>query len=408
MDLLQLSWAVILFIGAFFVSKRGIPVLVTAALSKRLMDEPEEHRKIHDESVPTLGGIVFIGSLWLVFSLHPQSILFDGFGYLLAASLVLFVTAIKDDLFVLSPTKKLLAQFTAAIFLIFGADVYVETFGGVFGIETVPYAASVLVSVAVFVVVTNALNLIDGVDGLAATTVITCSLFFSFWFFTAAIYPLALFSLFFAGAMGGFLWHNREPATVFMGDTGALLSGFYLAFMGIEFLNTAEAAPFEFAWQANTPVILIAILIVPLYDTLRVFLLRVLNGKSPFKADAEHIHHQLLNTGFSHTQVTLSIIGIQIFIVTTAMLLSPLMSVNYLLLTIIALSVLIFPTLSFKRKIISKVTGLELEDENRFNQPAEPEEILDEGNEEDPGSTVFGEEETNFEKSNGAPVNQTG
>ena len=90
------------------------------------------------------------------------------------------------------------------------------------------------------------------------------------------------------------------------------------------------------------------------------------------------------------------------------MLLSPLMSVNYLLLTIIALSVLIFPTLSFKRKIISKVTGLELEDENRFNQPAEPEEILDEGNEEDPGSTVFGEEETNFEKSNGAPVNQTG
>ncbi|MDR9367136.1 MAG: hypothetical protein RI575_17505 [Balneolaceae bacterium] len=178
--------------------------------------------------------------------------------------------------------------------------------------------------------------------------------------------------------------------------------------MGIKFLNTAEAAPSEFAWQANTPVILIAILIVPLYDTLRVFLLRVLNGKSPFEADAEHIHHQLLNTGFSHTQVTLSIVGIQIFIVTAAIMLSPLMSVNYLLLTIIALSVLIFPTLSFKRKIISKVTGLELEEKNRFSHPVEPEEILDEVNDEDPGSSVFGEKETEFKKSNGTTVNQTG
>jgi len=381
MDLLELFLTILLFILAFFITKRGVVVMVRAALSKRFTDNPENERKIHSDHVPTLGGIVFIAALWLVFSIHPQSMLFDGFGYLLASSIVLFIIAIKDDLFLLAPSKKIIAQLTAAFFMIFGAGIYVETFGGVFGVETLPYTASVVVSIAVYVVVTNAVNLIDGVDGLAATVVIACSLFFSFWFFTAGIYPLALFSLFFAGAMGGFLWHNREPATVFMGDTGALLSGFYLAFLGIEFLNTAVSAPVEFTWQANTPAILIAILIVPLYDTLRVFIIRVLKGRSPFKADAEHIHHELLNTGLNHTQVTLIIVGMQCIIVIAAIVLSHFMSVNYLLMTIIALSVVVFPTMSFKRKILSRITNIEFIQEKLYRDKVKPEEIIAEGRE---------------------------
>jgi len=170
----------------------------------------------------------------------------------------------------------------------------------------------------------------------------------------AGYYGEAVFSLIVAGAFLGFLFHNWQPASIFMGDTGALLAGFYLSILGIRFLNTAVNGEIVVGWQPAAPVILVSVLMVPLYDTLRVFIIRTFNGKSPFDADADHIHHHLINMGFSHQNVTLVLGGLQIGFIALAIALAPYVGVNALLGIVIAVALLVFPTLSLKRKLLSK------------------------------------------------------
>lgn len=351
---------ILLLFATVIAVYRGIPVLILAAKSKRLLDHPDDGRKRHYEATPALGGVAILAALWVFFSLHPSSILFEGHSYLLAGSILLFIVGMKDDLFVMSATKKLAAQLLAAAFMVWGAGVSIETFGGVFGVDAVPSLAGSLMAVFVIVVVINAMNLIDGVDGLAGSLTVISALFFAGWFYMAGYHGEAVFALFLAGAFLGFLFHNWQPASIFMGDTGALLSGYYLSILGIRFLNTAVNGPVVAEWQVAAPVILVATLIVPLYDTLRVFIIRAFNGKSPFDADADHIHHHLINMGFSHLNVTLVLSVLQIGFIALVVGLSSYMGVNALLTIVFLGSLFVFPTLSLKRKFLSKTPLLKM------------------------------------------------
>jgi UDP-N-acetylmuramyl pentapeptide phosphotransferase/UDP-N-acetylglucosamine-1-phosphate transferase len=343
-----------LFLSAIIAVYKGIPVLISAAKSKKLLDKPNDGRKVHQNPTPALGGVAILASLWIFYSLHPLSASFAGNSYMLAGSILLFVVGIKDDLYMMSATKKLAAQILAALFMVVGAGVSINTFGGVFGVESVPPLAGSLMAVFVIVVVINAMNLIDGVDGLAGSLTVISALFFTGWFAMAGHYGEAVFSIILAGAFLGFLYHNWQPASIFMGDTGALLSGFYLSILGIRFLNTAVNGPVVAGWQIAAPVILVSVLMVPLYDTLRVFMIRALNGKSPFNADADHIHHHLIKMGFSHQNVTLVLSALQIGFIALSIVIAPYIGVNALLAIVIASALLVFPTLSLKRKLLSK------------------------------------------------------
>lgn len=353
MGLLEFMFSIALAIAALVFVYKGIPIIIRVARAKRLLDLPMDDRKIHFVGVPALGGVAIITAIWLTFSIHPVSEMMQGFSTLLSASIVIFVVGLKDDLFMMDPLKKLIAQITASLFMIVGGGIYIQSFGGVFGIVTIPYFLSVAISLFTMVVVINAINLIDGIDGLAGTISVLSALFFGAWFWQAGLYGEAVFSTIFVCAMCGFLIHNWERATIFMGDTGALLSGLYLSVLGIRFLNSALATPEITFWQSAAPVLLVAALIVPLYDTLRVFILRVGSGGSPFDADAEHVHHQLLSMGLSHQQVTLTLAVFQIIILGSAILLSPFLGVNALLATVLGISLLLFPTLSLKRKLLA-------------------------------------------------------
>ncbi|NBB76846.1 MAG: undecaprenyl/decaprenyl-phosphate alpha-N-acetylglucosaminyl 1-phosphate transferase [Bacteroidetes bacterium] len=339
--------------AGLFTTFYGIPILIRAAEAKRLMDHPGNDRKIHQKEVPALGGIAIAGVLWLAFSLHPEALNLKGFGMLLSSSIIIFTVALKDDLFVVDPYKKLFSQITAACLVIFGGGVYIQSFGGVFGIDSLPFIGSVAITLFVFIVVINALNLIDGIDGLAGSLVCISSLFFGFWFYSAGLYAEAVFSLILAASMGGFLIHNWQPASIFMGDTGALLSGFYLSFLGIRYLNASLATPDVFSWQPAAPIILVAALVVPLYDTLRVFILRAFTRKSPFDADANHIHHQMLQMGMTHSRVTLTLAFFQILILGMAIVLSAYLSVTLLLGAVLLSALLLLPTVAIKRRLIN-------------------------------------------------------
>jgi UDP-N-acetylmuramyl pentapeptide phosphotransferase/UDP-N-acetylglucosamine-1-phosphate transferase len=223
--------------------------------------------------------------------------------------------------------------------------------GGVFGEHHIPHWAGILLTAFTMIVVTNAYNLIDGVDGLAGGVGMIASIFFAWWFWQAGMMAESVLAITLAGSLLGFLWYNFSPASTFMGDTGSQIVGFLLAFLAVSFvsngLTTASIVPFQHA----IPVLVLAVLIVPLYDTLRIFILRVLQKKSPFHPDRLHIHHQLLDTGFNHKGTCFVIYGFNLAIIALAMLLSQ-VNINLMLGIVLLSTVLLFPTFYFKRSVL--------------------------------------------------------
>jgi UDP-N-acetylmuramyl pentapeptide phosphotransferase/UDP-N-acetylglucosamine-1-phosphate transferase len=166
------------------------------------------------------------------------------------------------------------------------------------------------------IVITNSFNLIDGIDGLASGIGITAALTFGIWFFLSGEYEYAILSACLIGAMSAFFRFNICPngRKIFMGDTGALILGIIISVLTVQF-NEANIFYKGSLSVYSVPAVSISILILPLYDTLRVFTLRIINKKSPFSADKNHLHHRLLRLGFSHLQATGFLIGINILFI---------------------------------------------------------------------------------------------
>lgn len=356
MQFYSVSWLIVASLSTFFIVFLGIPKIVSIAKLKRLFDDYRDERKIHSGFIPNIGGIVLVIGFVIGLSLKPSSIAIPGYNFLIASLLVLFIAGVKDDLLVISPAKKLIAQFIAATLIIFGADLKIVSFGGVFGLGELPLLLSITVTYAVFIVMINAINLLDGIDGLAASVTCLSVLLFSGLFYVTGQFGLFTCCIILAVSYGTFLIHNWAPAQIFMGDTGSLVAGFLLAFTGIHFLNTGLAlGPVAF-WQPFIPVILVSILVLPLYDTLRVILVRLLNGKSPLYPDNNHVHHQVISVGLNHAQATFLLIIMNIIIVGFTFAGSYILnSPNTLLLLTIILSIILFPTVSIKRKLIQTI-----------------------------------------------------
>lgn len=284
------------------------PNIISISKIKGLMDAPGE-RKMHSTQTPTLGGL----GVFIVFSL--TIIIFGAIANLLQADLikllslfgsliVLVFLGIKDDLISVSPKGKFLGQLVAVMNVVVLTDIRIVNFEGLLGIGELPYLASVVYSIFVFVLVINALNLIDGIDGLAASIAIISSTSFGILFLINENYLMTLVSAILVGSLIGFLRYNLSSnKKIFMGDCGSMLTGFLLAYQGIGFLTVNEIA-LPLNKVPNAPVLLLAILSYPLFDLLRVFSIRVKQKRSPFSADANHIHHRLLRLGLNHKLAT--------------------------------------------------------------------------------------------------------
>ena len=147
----------------------------------------------------------------------------------------------------------------------------------------------------------NGFNLIDGINWLSAVVSIVVTTFFGVWFWVTGHYDLAIVSSSLVGSLLGFMWFNKTPAKIFMGDTGSLIIGLIIGVQTIYFIKLSPASN----WSLNSaPIIAFGVLIVPLFDTLRVFISRALKGKSPLNPDKNHIHHKLLELGFSHMKAS--------------------------------------------------------------------------------------------------------
>ena len=169
----------------------------------------------------------------------------------------------------------------------------------------------VIISLFTIVVITNSFNLIDGVDGLAGSLGLLTTLIFGTYFFYAGELTYAVMSFALSGSIIGFLIFNHSPAKVFMGDTGSLLLGLVNSILVIKFINTAGNPSGNFPLQ-SAPAIGFSILMIPLFDTLRVFGLRIIQRRSPFSPDRTHVHHFLLDLGLSHRMVTITCVLVNI------------------------------------------------------------------------------------------------
>lgn len=289
---------------AFLICYFSIPVIIEVANSKKLFDEPDS-RKIHKRVVPTLGGLgIFAGFILATLIGTPPSVS-TLLQYFIAASLVIFFLGVKDDILILSASKKFLGQLFAAGIIIKFGGLQIESLYGIFGIYEIPPTASILLTAFTIIVITNSFNLIDGVDGLAGSLGILTSLIFGWYFYKTGQSVYAVMAVSLAGSLLGFLIYNFSPAKIFMGDTGSLLIGLLNSIFVIKFITTA-AAPDAMIPISAAPAIGFAILIVPLFDTLRVVTIRIFNRRSPFCPDRNHIHHFLLDLGLSHTAIVIT------------------------------------------------------------------------------------------------------
>lgn len=301
---------------SFLISFIAIPAIIRVADEKRLFDLPDA-RKVHTRQIASLGGVgIFIGfllSLLLCVSLEQS----PEFRYFYAALLLVFFLGIKDDILILSASKKFAGQILAAAMIIHLAGVRIDSMHGFLGIYSLPDAISYPLSYLIVIVVVNAFNLIDGVDGLAGSLGVLTTAAFGTYFAMAHMPHYALFSFAFTGALCAFLVYNYHPAKIFMGDSGALLLGLVNAILVIKFITVADSVNGTFP-IASSVAIGFSVLIVPLLDTLRVFSIRIIHGRSPFSPDRNHIHHLLLDRGFNHSQVALLCLGTNAFFIAVA------------------------------------------------------------------------------------------
>jgi UDP-GlcNAc:undecaprenyl-phosphate/decaprenyl-phosphate GlcNAc-1-phosphate transferase len=287
---------------SFFITFFAVPAVIRVADEKGLFDKPDS-RKLHTKAIASLGGVgIFIGFflsllLFLPIYLHPE------FQFLLAASFLTFFLGIKDDILVLSASKKFVGQLIAAAIIIHFADIRIDSMHGFLNIYQLPDLISYPLSYITIIVIVNAFNLIDGVDGLAASLGILTTAVFGIYFTMAdqSGYALLAFSL--TGSLGAFLAYNYHPAKIFMGDSGSLLLGLINAVLVIKFITVADSTAGSFPITSSVA-IGFSILLIPLLDTLRVFSVRIAKGRSPFSPDRNHIHHLLLDRGLTHSQVT--------------------------------------------------------------------------------------------------------
>jgi len=294
------------FITALVITYVAIPKVMFFSEKLRLFDEAGI-RASHKGSVPIFGGIAIFSGI--IFSLLFWADI-ENIQFILVSILIVFFVGVIDDLLVLSPTKKIVGQIISVLILVFLQELQIDNMHGVLGIYELPDWVSVLFTIFVVIVITNGFNLIDGVDGLAGGIGIIASFAFGIIALFMSDIPgqgdMAIIAFTLMGALLGFLKYNFHPAKIFMGDTGSLVVGIILSVLAINSIRYGLVTD-TIKLPNKGPLLAIVILAIPLFDSLRVFVARVIKGRHPLSPGRGHIHHALLNLGFGHKYTSLAL-----------------------------------------------------------------------------------------------------
>ena len=300
----RLFQVIVSAIVACATSITAIPVIIKISRLKNLMADPGE-RSSHITKTPTLGGVAIFASTLISYFLWENPDEGQLIHLSISAIVILFFLGVKDDILVLSPKKKMFVQVAVSALVVVLADLRIENLFGIFGINEVPYVLSLPLTVFIFIALINAINLIDGIDGLAGGIGMIAGGMFGLWFFLNGHFAMACLAASMAGSLFGFLRFNySRTSKIFMGDTGSLIVGFLLSMFALKFIQLNIEYRFNPNASFSAPILAIVVLIVPIFDTLRVFIIRLKDKKSPFVGDRNHLHHILIDSGLSHFQTS--------------------------------------------------------------------------------------------------------
>ncbi|MFA7493147.1 MAG: MraY family glycosyltransferase [Proteiniphilum sp.] len=320
----------------------ALPEIQRICFQKKLFDAHDE-RKVHAGIVPRLGGASFLPVMILSFLLvlsgnillktplmadiHMASLL--EWTLLLPAIIFLSLTGLVDDLVEVRYRTKLLIQLIAAA-LFTASGVWINDLHGLFGLYEISPVVGVPLTIIIIISVINAFNFIDGIDGLAAGIAMLAFLFFGITLIYLRLYIISIFLFAALGMLIPFLFYNifgkaSDHSKIFMGDCGSLTLGMLLAAIAVKVYHSVSIG----SDHSSLPLVLgFSILIVPMLDALRVVVLRVIKGKSPFKPDRNHMHHLLLDLGFSHRVATLIMLTNALFFGAVTIFFAPRLNVN--------------------------------------------------------------------------------
>ncbi|MDT0647450.1 MraY family glycosyltransferase [Zunongwangia sp. F260] len=339
-------------LGAFLFTFYTLPKVLWVSHEKKLTKQING-RSSHHTQTPNFGGVAF----FLVFVLFVSVLQSIQTGYtgnhLIAGMTLLFLVGLKDDLVISTAKVKLLGQITAALFIIFSPELHLSTLHGFLGIHEVPELIGYFLKAFLVVALINAYNLVDGIDGLAAIVgMIICTAYACVFYITGHPY-FVLLGVTVAGTLAAYLRFNfsRGKRKMFMGDSGSLIIGFMIAFLTLKVLVMEPGITVSMVAFSgyNRILLILAILFIPILDTGRVMILRMLGGKSPFEADRNHAHHVLLDLGFTHWQASTCLGGLNIFVIVGFFLLSGVISASWVTVILLLMFIIIGALLNILR-----------------------------------------------------------
>jgi len=337
---------------AILISYLAMPVIIRAASFKNVIDNPKSEWRYRKKLVPTLGGLGVLAAFIISFSVWGNANSLNSYPFLIAGLFILSLLSLEDEVLTSTPVKKLIIQLIAALELVIGANLVIENLYGFFGIYSIPWFMGVTITVLMVVGLINALHLIDGIDGLAGGVGIIASSIFGIWFWSFGFEILAILSFVLSGSLIGFLIFNIQPAKIFLGETGSMALGYVLAFLALQFINV-NGNLYNGHFTENAHIFSVAVLIIPVINTLRITFAGILNGENPFTGGHNHIYHQLLREGIPRPFVPFSLWISNLVVIAFAFLFIE-METNLYAFVIFGLGSLILPVVTGLHKIIHR------------------------------------------------------
>lgn len=294
-----------------------MPIVIKIARARGLVVKPNK-RTSHVGEIPNIGGIDILVSFALTYLLFEFDTI-DHSQFIFIGIFIIVLVGFVDDILDITPLQKILGELLAGIALIGFADVRISSLCGFCGINEIPLWFSYCLSFFVLIVIVNALNLIDGVDGLASGLGMIFCLFFGIYFHLVGSLHWAILAYCLAGSLAVFFIYNvfgGSKRKIFMGDSGSLLLGYMITSFVFTFceLNSYHLVSEQYEMSA-APAVAICVLSIPLFDTLRVMVTRIKHHQSPFSPDRNHIHHLLLRAGLTHLQTTCVLLSVSLIFI---------------------------------------------------------------------------------------------
>lgn len=338
LNFLEFKFGMLAFVTAFVVAMLIMPPLIKAIHRFKLFDVPDI-RKEHTAPVPTMGGIascIGLAIACLLWFRFTNDIFIISFFFSIA---VMFAVGIMDDLKNMPARYKLALQVAAATLIAF-SGVRITSFNGLFGIYDLPLSAQYSFTLLAITGITNAFNLIDGIDGLAGGLGFMSLIILGLFLTICGDGNNAIIGFALSGGLLGFLYYNFNPARIFMGDTGSLVLGFVISVLCVRLLQLNAGSNIPVVRHA--PIFVISLVAIPVFDTLRVFALRIWQGRSPFSPDKNHIHHLLTNNGWSHSFASKLICTVHAFVLIIGYFLKDVSQITGLFILVLLMLVTVF------------------------------------------------------------------